>query len=254
MKLAAQLYTIRKYTKTPEDIKASLKKIKEIGYNSVQVSAFGPIEPSLLKEYLLELEMEVCVTHTPLDRILHDTDSVIAEHKLWNCNYIGLGHMGHYLSGGKEGYDEFLKDIMPVAEKIYDSGLKFLYHNHKDEFAKIDGNLNGMAYLAEKTDPKKFGFLADFYWVQAGGASPVKFIEEYLERLDVVHFKDMTIADNQITMCEIFNGNMDYEAIYNACLKHGIKHVAVEQDVCPADPFDSLKISFDNLKKRNMFI
>ena len=37
--LAAQLYTIRDYMKTPqEEIYVSLKKIKDIGYDAVQVS------------------------------------------------------------------------------------------------------------------------------------------------------------------------------------------------------------------------
>ena len=41
MKLAAQLYTIHDYTKNEADIERSLNKIKEIGYNAIQISAFG---------------------------------------------------------------------------------------------------------------------------------------------------------------------------------------------------------------------
>ncbi len=254
MKLAAQLYTIRDFTKTPEDIRASLKKIKEIGYNAVQVSAFGPIDPKELKSYLDENGLELCVTHTPFDRIVNDTENVIAEHKLWNCKYIGLGSKPGEFENTKAGYDQMLAALAPAMDKIYESGLKFLYHNHRFEFMKIDGKRNGMEYMAANTDPKKFGFLADFYWVQAGGASPIQFIEKYADRLQVVHFKDMIAVDqSSTTMTEIFEGNMDYQAIYDACLANGIEWVAVEQDVCPGDPFESLKISFDNIKAHGMF-
>ena len=32
-RIAAQLYTIRDFTKTPDDLDRSMKRIKEIGYN-----------------------------------------------------------------------------------------------------------------------------------------------------------------------------------------------------------------------------
>lgn len=253
MKLAAQLFTLREYTKTPQDIKETLKKVKEMGYNAVQVSAIGQIEPQLLKEYADDAGVEICVTHTAFDRIVNDTENVILEHKLWNCKYIGLGSMDEKYRNDKQGYDEFLKTLSPAVDKIYDSGLKFLYHNHAFEFARIDGKTTGIEYLAQKTDPKKFGFLADFYWVQAGGASPIEFIGKYPDRLSIVHFKDMTIIENKATMAEIYEGNMDYDSIYAECEKIGVEWVAIEQDRCRINPFDSLKLSYDNLAKRGMF-
>ena len=48
--IAAQLYTLREFLKTPEDIASSLKKVRQLGYESVQVSGLGPIEPVRLKE------------------------------------------------------------------------------------------------------------------------------------------------------------------------------------------------------------
>jgi hypothetical protein len=46
---------------------------------------------------------------------------------------------------------------------------------------------------------------------------------------------------------------MDYDSIYRECLENGVEWAAIEQDVCTGDPFDSLKISHDNLKAKNMF-
>jgi sugar phosphate isomerase/epimerase len=253
MKLAAQLYTVREYTQTPQDIKKTFKKVKDIGYNAVQISAIGQIEPELLKEYADEYGLKICATHTAFDRIVNDTENVIREHKLWGCKYVGLGGMKAEHNKDKNGYDEFLKVILPAAEKLYAEGLKFMYHNHRHEFKRIDGALTGIGYLAQKTEPEKFGFLADFYWVQAGGVSSTAFIKDYADRLDVVHFKDMMVVDDTATMAEIFEGNMDYDSIYNECIKAGVEWVAIEQDICSGDPFDSLKISFDNLKERGMF-
>lgn len=50
--IGAQLYTLRNFLKTPEDIAKSLKKVKEIGYDAVQVSGVGPIDPKELRKIL----------------------------------------------------------------------------------------------------------------------------------------------------------------------------------------------------------
>ena len=41
--VAAQLYTLRDHLKTPEDMKKTLKRVHEIGFQAVQLSGLGPI-------------------------------------------------------------------------------------------------------------------------------------------------------------------------------------------------------------------
>ena len=48
--LAAQLYTVREFTKTPADIAATFKKVRAMGYRAVQCSGMGPIEPQELRK------------------------------------------------------------------------------------------------------------------------------------------------------------------------------------------------------------
>ena len=150
MKLAAQLYTIRDFTKTPEDIRKSLKKIGEIGYDYVQVSAFGPIAPELLKEYADESGVKICATHTPTDRILNDTEKVIEEHKLWNCDYVGWGYVPPENVANAE---KFIEELLPAARKIADAGLKLVLHNHGIEFNKRANGKNFIDYVCENTKP-----------------------------------------------------------------------------------------------------
>ena len=45
MMIGAQLYTLREYTKTPADIAKTFARVKKMGYNGVQCSALGPIDP-----------------------------------------------------------------------------------------------------------------------------------------------------------------------------------------------------------------
>ena len=68
MEIAAQLYTVREFTKTEAGVRETFRKVKEMGYDSVQISAFGFYEPDKIRAMLDETELTVCATHTPLDR------------------------------------------------------------------------------------------------------------------------------------------------------------------------------------------
>ena len=43
-------------------------------------------------------------------------------------------------------------------------------------------------------------------------------------------------------------GNLDWPLILEAAEKAGVRYYVVEQDVCPGDSLDSMKISADYLK------
>ena len=69
--------------------------------------------------------------------------------------------------------------------------------------------------------------------------------------MKVVHFKDMGADSNsfQPIMTEIGEGNLNWQDIIKACTEIGVEWALVEQDVCQRDPFESLAISLNNLKK-----
>ena len=244
-KIAAQLYTVRDFTKTAKDFEDTLKKLKTIGYNAVQISAIGPIDYKEVKQITDSFDMKICVTHSPFNRLTGDLKTLIDEHKHWGCNYIGLGCLPGEFRGK---YEEFVNIINPIAKEIAQSGLKFVYHNHRFEFEKFNDK-NFFEIIAENTSAAEVGFLVDTYWVQAGGASPSAFISKYADRIDIVHLKDMQVMSDNITMAEVGEGNMDWQPVIKACEDIDVKWYAVEQDTFYRDPFESLEISLANIKK-----
>ena len=70
------------------------------------------------------------------------------------------------------------------------------------------------------------------------------------DRLPLLHMKDYgTNAANQPMMTEIGRGNLNWSGIISAAEYAGCKWFMVEQDICEGDSLDSLKISFDYIKK-----
>src|SRR6476659_7342639 len=89
--IAAQMYTLREFTKTPADIAKTLSRVKKLGYDAVQLSALGPIDPKELANILNNEGLVCCATHISLDRMKNDTAAVIEDHKLWRCEYTAIG-------------------------------------------------------------------------------------------------------------------------------------------------------------------
>ena len=61
------------------------------------------------------------------------------------------------------------------------------------------------------------------------------------------HWK-MVIVDGEQVMAEIGEGNLNWPDILQACRDAEVEWYAIEQDVCRRDPFESLKISYENLR------
>jgi sugar phosphate isomerase/epimerase len=246
--LAAQLYTIRDFTQTAADFAASLKKISGIGYTAVQVSAIGPIPHQQVKTILDDLNLTICNTHISYDRLWHHLDSVIEQHHLWNCKHVAIGSMpAQYREAGEAGFKRFAEEANKVGEKLRQANLTFSYHNHSFEFVRF-GQRTGLDIIYEASDPRYLQAELDTYWVQHGGSDPAAWIRKLKQRMPVVHLKDMVIDDNKQTMAEVGEGNLNWPAILAACREAEVEWYAVEQDICQRNPFESLAISYKNLK------
>ncbi len=245
MKIALTLYTLREYVKIPPDMAVTFRRIKEIGYNTVQLSALGPVDTEELRKMLDDAGLEVCATHVSYDRLKNDLDRLIEEHFILRCPHIAIGSLPAEMRS-KSGYKQFAIEASEIGRKILESGLDFSYHNHAFELANFDGK-TGLEILYEESDRKAVLAEIDTYWIQYGGGDPAFWIRKMKNRIKVVHFKDMGIINNTPTMFEVGEGNLNWGEIIDACKYSGAEWFVVEQDVCQRDPFESVRISFQNM-------
>ena len=244
--IAAQLYTVRDSTKTPADIAATMKKVAAIGYEAVQLSALGPMEPAELRKVCDGEGLKICATHIGFEQMRDNPQAVIDMHATYGCPYAGIGGLpGVYRNA--EGFPKFAKEASEVARRLAAGGLKFVYHNHSFELEKF-GDRTGLAILYEDSDPSVFLSEIDTYWVQHGGGSPAAWVRKLKGRAPCLHLKDMTNKGGQQLMAEVGEGNLDWPDILAAAREAGTEWYIVEQDTCQRDPFESLAISLRNLK------
>lgn len=248
MTLGAQLYTLRTYTQTEKDLSFCLKRVAEIGYTAVQISAVGPIPAETIRSLCEENRLQIVLTHTDVNRILQDTEAVIREHEVMGCPYIGIGSMPEKYRN-PEWIEHFAPDFKEAAKKIADAGKLLMYHNHDFEFRKLP-ELKGkriLEYLMESFSPEELGFTLDTYWVQAAGGDVLQWIDRLQGRLPCVHLKDMAMEKNGQVMAPVMEGNMNFPKILEHLEKAGTKYILVEQDVCLESPFVCLEKSYRNV-------
>jgi len=247
--VGAQLYTVRDKMRKPKHIEATLTRVAEIGYEYVQLSGFD-YELVWMRALCDRLGLKIRLTHVRgiTNPILNDPEGLIEEHRILGCPYIGLGGMpGQYRCAG--GGRQFVEDYTPSMKKFAEAGLKFQYHNHAWEFIKYGGKTL-FDELVEASDPALMGFTLDTYWVQAGGVDVVDLIRKLKGRIDVCHYKDMSIhKDKEQRMAAIGSGNLNWPGIIAAFEDIGTKYAFVEQDDCYGeDSLDELEKSFQFLQ------
>ena len=91
MKIGAQFFTIREFTKDLESLALSLKKIAEIGYETVQISGTCEFDPQWMAEQLKANGLQCIVTHVPAAKLIETPAQVAADHEVFGCRNIGLG-------------------------------------------------------------------------------------------------------------------------------------------------------------------
>jgi len=246
--VGAQLYTVRQFTQTRDDIAKTLKKVADIGYRVIQISAFGSIDPKETARLAEDSGLTIASTHVAWDRFLNDLDAVIEEHLVYKCVHPAIGSLpGEYR--GADGVKRFVDELGPIAEKLAQAGMDFSYHNHSHEFVRY-GDKTMMDMLYEWADPSLLKFELDVYWVQHGGADPALWVRKCAGREPLLHLKDMRITpQREQRYAEVGEGNLNWEAILAAAREGGVEWYLVEQDQCyDRDPFESLAISYRNLR------
>src|SRR5579863_139109 len=83
--VAAQLYTVRDFAKTPPEIAQTLKKIRAIGYEAVQLSGLGPISESELLATLKGEGLVCAATHEDGNTILNEPQLVVERLRKLAC-------------------------------------------------------------------------------------------------------------------------------------------------------------------------
>jgi sugar phosphate isomerase/epimerase len=243
MRIGVQMYTIRDYLKTPAEIESSIKRLRDMGFDLVQISGIGPIDTDKLAKLFKDNGIEACGTHSPWESVAEpkELEKLIEDHKKLGCSQIGIGMKPGIYPDTYEGYTAFIKKVNEICDQVCAAGLGFGYHNHELEFMKFNGECAIDRMIKECP---KMEFTLDVFWVQAGGANPLTYMDKLKDKIRILHLKDFKVVGRQRQYAEIGQGNLDWPGVFSRCAQYNIPYAVIEQDGdFQVDPFESLALS-----------
>jgi sugar phosphate isomerase/epimerase len=254
-RIALQMYTLREFCKTPTDLAATLRRVKQIGYDAVQLSGHGPIDHGELVRIVNGEGLACCATHVPIDRLENESARVIDEHAALGCRYTAIGGFFNKPYSA-ENWSGFIDRYNAIAKKYAGPALSIGYHNHSHELMRFAefGGATVLQTLLDRLD-RSIWMEIDTYWVQHGGGDPAEWIRKVARRIPCVHLKDMVVTgttESKPVMAEVGEGNLNWPAIRAACKSSGVEWYIIEQDTCQRDPFESVAISLRNAKSMGL--
>lgn len=244
-RIAAQLYSFRDFIKTPADVAETLRKLKKIGYDAVQLSSAIPPMPETELRRILDGEgFQAPTSHESAARIVNETAAVVDHLLALDCRHTAYP-FPHELPTDAEATVRLARQLHETAEKMAAAGIALAYHNHAVEFTRF-GDHTMLEIIYENAPALEAEI--DTFWVHAGGGDPVDWIRRTAQRMAVIHLKDYGVNDNRNwRMMPLGQGNLNWPEILDAAEKSGVKWYVVEHDGDCADPFESFQISLDYL-------
>ena len=267
-KVGIQLYSLRDAME--KDMDATLKAVKEMGYDYVEFAGYFGKSAEEVKAILDKYGLEAVSVHQAIGLFEEEGQKAVDYLKTLGVKYCAIPwyNVDEFISNWDATMDKFKN----VSKLLSDNDIKLMYHNHDFEFNKIDGEyiLDKLyATLSESVIMPQL----DTCWVHYAGVNPSEYIRKYSGRIEVLHLKDFVCEklgggpvyalidedgnemdkgnkeDNGFKQVPVGSGIQDWPSILAAAEDAGVEYVIVEQDTSvDRDPMDAAKMSREYLK------
>ena len=264
--VGVQVYSVRGYAE--RDFKGTMQKIKEFGYDGVELAGLYGLSSEFIRETLDEIGLVAISAHVPFAEMKSDPAGTIETYKKIGCEYLAVPYLEENDRPLAPAYSETLKEIRHFGELCTADGLVLMYHNHDFEFVKMPNGKYGLDDMYDTIPAEFLQTELDTCWVKVAGEDPAEYICKYSGRCPVVHLKDFYKEGAPANMYELIGietekkaetglfefrpvgyGMQDFPPILEASVESGAKWVIVEQDSSNGrTPLEAIKLSREYLK------
>ena len=230
-----QLYSLRDQFK--QDVGKTLDQVRAFGITNVELAGTYGLSPEKFKEQLDARRIKAVSAHFSYEQCRDHIDDVVREAKLFGIEYAGCAWIPHQDPFNEKTCREAAAVFNRAGEALAKHGIKFFYHTHGYEFLPYrDGTLFDL--LMAETNPEYVRIEMDVFWVVHPGQDPVKLLEKYGKRFELMHVKDMkrgtprgfdghSDVTNNVVLGE---GIIDWPSVFRAAKKAGVKWYFIEDE------------------------
>lgn len=249
--VGVQLYTVREQAE--KDLPATLAHIAMIGFNEVETYWNVYTHPAdKLRKMIVDNGLSIHSGHFDYDGMATKFDYA----KTLGVNYMICPMLPKDMWTSADGFKKAAAQFNKWGEQAKSMGMQFGFHNHNYEFQKF-GNQTGFDILTTEADPKLVCLEMDCYWITQAGLDPVAMLKKYGSRIQLLHLKDrmsgyptsQMLGPDAEHITEVGAGTINWKAVLETAEQTGVKHYFVERDNGKLPPFESLRVSYQNLSE-----
>lgn len=230
MKVGVQIYSLRKHLADEKGVSKVFNYLNSVDSEVVELATMPKMTAQSIADISKASKVAVVSTHSSFDDIVNNLDELIAEHKAYGAEYIGIGSIPPKYLFTKHSVRKFCKLFNIAQEKAEKHGLNMIYHNHAFEFLKFRTKKIYDIMLEEFSPNVKL--CLDCYWAYVGGQNVEELIKKIGSSLAIIHCKDLPDGGkvNGYKMCAVGDGVLDYKKYIRVAQDVGAKYALVELD------------------------
>ena len=231
-----QLYSLR--DQFSKSVPATLDQVRGFGIEYVELAGTYNLSPDKFKEQLEARGLKPISGHFPFERYRDDVEGIARDAKALGLQYVGCAWIPHTAPFNEKACREAIAVFNRAGEALAKQGLKFFYHTHGYEFHP-HGSGTLFDLLMAETKPNFVRYQMDVFWIVHPGQDPVKLLQKYGRRFELMHVKDMkkgtptgllTGHSDVTNDVALGTGIMDWPAILRAAKKAGVKWYFIEDE------------------------
>ena len=218
--IAIQLYSVHEID---DDIATILEHVSETDLDGIEFFRYD--DPEAIAAALDRTGLEVAGAHVGLEDLEEDFDETV---DVWS----GLGVEEFVVPWADPEHFESRENVEALAERLSalatdldERGYSLHYHNHDQEFVDF-GDEYAYDVLAEEAP--EIGLEIDLGWAGAAGADPLELVEQYANRIDMLHVKDFDPETGG--PAKVGEGGLDLDAVGDAAAEHDVEWLIYEYE------------------------
>ena len=232
-----------------QDFPGTLKKMAGLGYNSIEMCSpqgyakmgFGPLAKLTASELRVILKDEgfSCIScHYGFSELKEHASERIAYAKELGLEQMVISSFGLPKEAKLSDWKAAANESNKIAEECKKAGIQMGFHNHNNEFEKLEGQLIYDELLKEfDPDLVKMQFQL---WVISIGYKAADYFKKYPGRFISVHLYDWSGKGEE--RVPLGQGKVDWKEFFDAAKVGGVKNYFVEME-------EGLKESAEFLRK-----
>jgi sugar phosphate isomerase/epimerase len=232
-----------------ERLEFVLAYLSELGFRNIEPYSFHGLTVEEFDALVEEYGLKVPSRHMSTNEA--NWSANLADAKLLGQRWTGSGG---FAAPGISSYENVLataETLNRLGQLSVENGTgKIFGHNHAGEFTTryVDpetGELkSAWQILVENTDPRYVTFQLDVGWTTIAGEDAVALVEQFGDRIELLHVKDaiVTVPNTTWQQTTIGEGDVDWASLF-AAAQGKVKLYVLEQDP-PVEPFSFAAESF----------